>query len=57
MLDASTSVGGEANFKMCISFVKAFFHAFTLGAEIRFGFVIFGSSAKVGGSPCCFHVA
>ena len=47
MLDASTSIGGEANFKLCIEFIKTFFHAFTLGGGIRFGFVIFGSSAKV----------
>lgn len=47
MLDASDSVGGEANFKLAIQFIITVFRAFTLGGGIRFAFVIFGSSAQV----------
>ena len=47
MVDASSSIGGEANFKLVIEFVKTIFHSFTMSATLRYGFVIFGSSAKV----------
>lgn len=45
MLDASASIQGEANFKLCIDFIKVVFHAF--GGGIRFALVIFGSSTQV----------
>lgn len=47
MLDASGSIQGEANFKLCIDFIKVVFHAFGMGGGIRFALVIFGSSAQV----------
>lgn len=47
MLDASGSIQGEANFKLCIGFIKAVFHAFGMGGGIRFALVIFGNSAQV----------
>lgn len=47
MLDASASIQGEANFKLCIDFIKVVFHAFGMGGGIRFALVIFGSSAQV----------
>ena len=47
MLDASDSLQGEANFDLCIAFIKIVFHAFGMGSGIRFGLVLFGSSAQV----------
>lgn len=47
MLDASDSLKGEENFKLCIEFIKAVFHAFGMGGGIRFALVLFGSSAQV----------
>lgn len=47
MLDASDSLQGEANFKLCIEFIKIVFHAFGMGGGIRFALVLFGSSAQV----------
>lgn len=47
MLDASSSIQGEADFKLCIEFIKTVFHAFGMGGGIRFALVIFGSSAQV----------
>ncbi|EDO32447.1 predicted protein [Nematostella vectensis] len=50
MLDASSSIQGETNFQLCITFVKSVFMAFSgsgFGTSLRFGFVIFGSSAQV----------
>lgn len=47
MLDASSSIQGEADFKLCIEFIKVVFHAFGMGGGIRFALVIFGSSAQV----------
>ena len=47
MLDASDSLQGEENFKLCIEFIKIVFHAFGMGGGIRFALVLFGSSAQV----------
>lgn len=47
MLDASDSLQGEANFKLCIEFIKIVFHALGMGGGIRFALVLFGSSAQV----------
>lgn len=47
MLDASDSLQGEVNFKLCIEFIKIVFHAFGMGGGIRFALVLFGSSAQV----------
>ena len=47
MLDASESIQGEANFKLCIEFIKIVFSSFGMGGGIRFALVIFGSSAQV----------
>lgn len=47
MLDASGSIQSEADFKLCIEFIKGVYHAFGMGGGIRFAFVIFGSSAQV----------
>lgn len=47
MLDASDSLNGEENFKLCIEFIKTVFHAFGMGGGIRFALVLFGSSAQV----------
>lgn len=47
MLDASDSLKGEENFKLCIEFIKTVFHAFGMGGGIRFALVVFGSSAQV----------
>ena len=57
MVDTSTSIGGEANFKLVIEFVKTIFHSFTMSASLRFGFVIFGSSVKVRKSLAFGNVA
>lgn len=47
MLDASDSIQSEADFNLCIEFIKVIFHAFGMGDGIRFALVIFGSSAQV----------
>ena len=47
MLDASDSIQSEAEFNLCIEFIKVIFHAFGMGGGIRFALVIFGSSAQV----------
>ena len=47
MVDASSSIGGDANFQLVIKFVISIFHSFTLGAGVRYGLVAFGSSARV----------
>jgi len=47
MLDASDSLQGEANFNLCIEFIKTVFHAFGMGGGIRFALVLFASSAQV----------
>ena len=47
MLDASESIQSEADFTLCIEFIKVIFHAFGMGGGIRFALVIFGSSAQV----------
>ncbi|EDO32446.1 predicted protein [Nematostella vectensis] len=48
MLDTSTSLGGEANLKITLDFIKAVYGSFTISSSAyRVGVVIFGSSAKV----------
>lgn len=47
MLDASDSIQGEANFKLCIEFILVIFRAFGMSGGIRFALVLFGSSAQV----------
>lgn len=48
MLDASSSLGGDANFQLCLTFIKAVYGSFTISAsEYRIGLVLFGASASV----------
>ena len=47
MVDVSSSIGGEANFKLIMEFVKTIFHSFTMSSSFRYGLVVFGSSVKV----------
>lgn len=48
LVDGSSSVGGAANFKIVMQFVKSIYHSFMTGHRVRFALVIFGSgSAKV----------
>ncbi|KAJ7385797.1 hypothetical protein OS493_013831 [Desmophyllum pertusum] len=47
MVDASSSINGKDNFQLVMNFVTDVFHSFTLGSGIRYGLVVFGSSAKV----------
>lgn len=47
LLDTSTSIGGDANFKLTLSFIVAVFKAIGVSAQIRVAFVIFGGSTKV----------
>jgi len=47
MLDASDSLQGEANFNLCIEFIRTVFHAFGMGSGIRFALVLVASSAQV----------
>ena len=54
MVDVSSSIGGEANFKLIMEFVKTIFHSFTMSSSFRYGLVVFGSSVKV--SQCKIYV-
>ena len=54
MVDVSSSIGGEANFKLIMEFVKTIFHSFTMSSSFRYGLVVFGSSVKV--RQCEIHV-
>lgn len=47
MLDTSTNIGGEANFKLCLTFIVAVYEAIGLSAQIRFSFIRFGKSAEI----------
>lgn len=48
MLDASSSLGGDANFQLCLSFIEAIYGSFTISSTaFRIGLVLFGSSASV----------
>ncbi|KAJ7385815.1 hypothetical protein OS493_013849 [Desmophyllum pertusum] len=47
MVDVSSSIGGDANFQLVMKFVTSIFHSFTMGGAVRYGLVVFGSSAKV----------
>ena len=48
MLDASSSLGGEANFQLCLTFIKAVYGSFSISSTgYRIGMVLFGASASV----------
>lgn len=48
MLDASSSIGGEANFKLCLQFIKSVYSSCTISSTAyRVGLVLFGASASV----------
>lgn len=50
MLDISSSIQGESNFQMCLTFVKSVFGYFSSNFEsktVRFGLVSFSTSATV----------
>lgn len=47
MLDTSTSIGGEANFQLTLTFIVSVFEAIGVSAQIRFAFIQFGSSAEI----------
>lgn len=48
MLDASSSIGGDANFQLCLQFIKAIYGSFSISATgYRIGMVLFGASASV----------
>ena len=47
LLDTSTSIDGEANFKLALSFIVAVFEALGVSAQIRVAFIIFGGSTQV----------
>lgn len=48
LVDGSSSVGGAANFKIVMQFVKSIYHSFLTGHRVRFALVIFGGgSVKV----------
>ncbi|EDO28536.1 predicted protein [Nematostella vectensis] len=47
MLDTSSSISGEANFKLALEFIVTVFQQIGMTATIRFGFMIFGSSSQV----------
>lgn len=48
MLDASSSIGGDANFQLCLKFIKAVYGSFTISATgYHIGLVLFGASASV----------
>lgn len=47
MFDTSTSIGGEANFKLCLSFIVSIYEYIGISAQIRFSFIQFGSKASI----------
>lgn len=48
MLDASSSIGGESNFQLCVQFIKSVYGSFTISSTAyRIGLVLFGASASV----------
>ena len=47
MVDTSSSINGKDNFQLVTNFVTSVFHSFTLGKGVRYGLVVFGTSAKV----------
>ena len=53
MVDASSSIGGEANFRLVMNFVTRVFHAFPRNAGVRHGLVVFGSHVEV--PPSLMH--
>ena len=51
MVDASSSVGGQANFQLTLEFVKSVYRSFMTGYKVRYALVVFGNGhAKVTGS-------
>lgn len=47
MLDTSTNIGGEANFKLCLEFMVSVYEYIGVSASIRFSFIRFGSKAEI----------
>ena len=48
MLDASSSIGGDPNFQLCLQFIKVVYGSFSISATgYRIGMVLFGASASV----------
>lgn len=45
LVDGSSSVGGAANFKIVMQFVKSIYHSFMTGHRVRFALVIFGGGS------------
>ena len=50
MVDASSNVKGEANFKVMMNFAINVFNSFTMGSGVRYGLALFASSLKVNSS-------
>ena len=48
-MDASSSVGGEANFRIVKDFITRVFHSFAFGNGVRYGLAVFGDDVKVRG--------
>lgn len=42
-MDASETIGGEANFELVKQFVKSVFHSFWKSGGVRYGLVVFGN--------------
>lgn len=48
MLDASSSIGGDVNFQLCLKFIKSICSSFTISSKAyRIGLILFGASASV----------
>jgi len=50
MVDASSNVKREANFKVMLNFAINVFSSFTMGSGVRYGLALFASSLKVNSS-------
>lgn len=46
-MDASSNIGGEANFRLVLNFVSNVFHSFAHARSVRYGLVVFADSIKV----------
>lgn len=46
-MDASSNIGGEANFRLVLNFVSNVFHSFSHARSVRYGLVVFADSIKV----------
>lgn len=47
LVDASSNIGGEANFRLVLNFVSNVFHSFAHARRVRYGLVVFADSIKV----------